>query len=93
MKERAAKKKQETATDKAARITATATKWMAVFTFVLAFVGVGTLLVLKNQLKEMHSGPHEYRIPSASDDVIRVFRLAPPVSAKRLDDLSNRIPP
>jgi hypothetical protein len=34
--ERAAKKQQETPTDKAARITAKATAWMAGFTFILA---------------------------------------------------------
>jgi hypothetical protein len=39
------------------------------------------------------SGPHEYRIPSASDDVIRIFRLEPPVNAQRLNDVSNRIRP
>ena len=39
------------------------------------------------------SGLHEYRIPSASDDVIRIFRLALPVNAQRLDDLSNRLRP
>ena len=39
------------------------------------------------------SGPHEYRLPSASDDVIGIFRLASPVSAQRLDDLSKRIRP
>lgn len=56
LQERAAKRKEETPADKAARITATATKWMAVFTFVLMLVTAGTLIVLKLQLKEMHEG-------------------------------------
>ena len=53
MQERAAKKKQETPSDRAARITATATVWMAIFTFALVLVTVGTLVNLKIQLREM----------------------------------------
>jgi hypothetical protein len=56
IQERAAKKKEETAADKAARITAAATKWMAIFTFILVLVTLGTLLVLRSQLREMQSG-------------------------------------
>jgi hypothetical protein len=38
------------------QITANATKWMMRFTFVLAIIGILTLCVLRNQLKEMHEG-------------------------------------
>jgi hypothetical protein len=60
--------------------------------------GLGAAAWLFNELDQpanapQDSGPHEYRIPSASDDVIRIFRLAPTVSAQRMDDLSNRIRP
>jgi hypothetical protein len=51
-----AKHEKETAADKATRQTATATIVMAVFTVVLAIVGVLTYCVLKNQLREMHEG-------------------------------------
>ena len=54
--ERAAKKKNETPTDKAARRTATATVWMAIFTLVLAATSGLTIWILKNQLREMHEG-------------------------------------
>ena len=33
--------------------------WMAAFTMVLVLVGVGTYLILKNQLREMHEGGTE----------------------------------
>src|ERR1035438_24270 len=56
MHERAAKRKEETPTDRAARISATATAWMAIFTLVLMLVGVGTYFILKNQLHKMHEG-------------------------------------
>jgi hypothetical protein len=54
--ERAAKKKMETPTDKAARRTAAATMWMAFFTCILAFTSGLTIWILKNQLKEMQLG-------------------------------------
>jgi hypothetical protein len=47
---------QETPTDRAARITASATKWMAVFTLFLVIFSGLTLIILRNQLKEMHEG-------------------------------------
>jgi hypothetical protein len=56
MRGRATKRKEETAPDNAARITAAATKWMAVFTFVLMLCTAGTLLLLDGQLREMHEG-------------------------------------
>jgi hypothetical protein len=56
LQERKAKKAAETPVDRAARITATATVWMAAFTAVLVAVGILTLYVLKTQLKEMHEG-------------------------------------
>lgn len=46
----------ETPTDRAARLTATATVWMAVFTFALAATSILTIWVLINQLKEMREG-------------------------------------
>ena len=56
MDERTAKKQKEPPTDKAARVTANATIWIAFFTFVSVAVSVGTFLILKSQLKEMHDG-------------------------------------
>lgn len=56
MQERVAERKDETPADKAARITATATKWMAVFTFVLVLCTGATVVILRLQLKEMHEG-------------------------------------
>jgi len=52
--ERKAEKQKETPTDRAARITANATFWIAVFTFVSVGVSVGTFLILRKQLNEMH---------------------------------------
>jgi hypothetical protein len=54
LQEREAKKNAENPVDRAARITAKATGWMALFTFVLAATSVGTIWILKNQLTEMH---------------------------------------
>lgn len=54
--QRRAKKQHEKPADRAARRTATATVWMAIFTVVLATVSGLTLLVLRLQLKEMHEG-------------------------------------
>jgi hypothetical protein len=54
MSGRAAKRREETAVDRAARITASATFWIAIFTLVSLLVSVGTFLILKGQLKEMH---------------------------------------
>lgn len=42
--------------DRAAQLTANATKWMAIFTFFLALTSLGTIWILRNQLSEMHSG-------------------------------------
>lgn len=56
MDERAAKKKNEPAVDRAARVTAKATAWIALFTFVSIAVSGGTLWILSGQLKEMHEG-------------------------------------
>jgi hypothetical protein len=54
--ERTAKKQKEPPVDRAARVTANATLWIAIFTFVSVAVSVGTFLILKSQLKEMHDG-------------------------------------
>jgi len=48
--ERAAKKKNEAPTDQAARRTAVATIWMAIFTCILAATSGLTIWILKNQL-------------------------------------------
>jgi hypothetical protein len=56
MDEGAAKKKNETAVDRAARVTAKATVWIAFFTFVSIAISTVTLLILKGQLTEMHEG-------------------------------------
>ena len=56
MHKHTAKYKNENATEKAARVTASATKWMAFFTFLLFLVTGGTVIILKNQLHEMHEG-------------------------------------
>ena len=56
LQQRKAKKEQETPTDRAARLTAAATVWMAVFTFILAGTSGFTIWILKNQLREMHEG-------------------------------------
>jgi uncharacterized UBP type Zn finger protein len=84
--------------------TATDVRWMFTYNAARAVAargneeGLAAAAWLFNELDQpvnasQDSGPHEYRIPSASDDVIRIFRLAPPVAAQRLDDLSNRIRP
>jgi hypothetical protein len=54
--ERKAKKQNETSADRAARRTAVATIWMAIFTLVLAATSGFTIWILKNQLREMHEG-------------------------------------
>jgi hypothetical protein len=56
MHERHSKKQEESPTDRAARVTAKATVWLAIFTVVLAGTSIGTVVILKNQLKEMHDG-------------------------------------
>jgi hypothetical protein len=53
MHERSTKKKKESAIDRAARRTANATVWLAIFTVVLAVVSGLTLFILKRQLGEM----------------------------------------
>ncbi|HEY5213809.1 MAG TPA: hypothetical protein VIJ38_12400 [Acidobacteriaceae bacterium] len=54
--ERRTKRQQEGTAEWAARRTADATIWMAIFTVILAAVSIGTLLVLKKQLGEMQAG-------------------------------------
>jgi hypothetical protein len=44
LQERKSRREKESSADKAVRVTATATVWMAFFTFVLAFVGIVTLI-------------------------------------------------
>jgi hypothetical protein len=56
MDERTAKRQEETPADKAARVTANATVWISIFTLVSVGVSVGTYLILKGQLNEMHDG-------------------------------------
>ena len=54
--ERAVKRQNETPADRAARVTASATLWIAVFTLVSVGVSFGTYMILKSQLNEMHDG-------------------------------------
>lgn len=49
-------KKDETPADRAARLTAWATVWMAGLTLLIFIANAGTLWVLKRQLQEMHDG-------------------------------------
>ena len=56
LSDRKAKKQAESPADRAARRTAVATIWMAIFTFVLAGTSGFTIWILKNQLHEMHEG-------------------------------------
>jgi hypothetical protein len=56
MHERSAKQQEETSVDRATRRTANATVWLAIFTVVLAATSLGTVWILKNQLREMHEG-------------------------------------
>lgn len=89
--EHIARKKEEATADKAARITATATKWMAFFTFVLALVTGGTYLVLRSQLREMRGGgidTHELATAAgkqADEAKAQVGKLAESVA--KTDDL------
>jgi hypothetical protein len=52
--ERKVERQEETTADKAARIAATATAWIAFFTLVSLAVSTATFLILKHQLREMH---------------------------------------
>ncbi len=67
--ERRARKEQETPADRAARVTANATVWMAVFTLFLFLLNGATVWILKNQLKEMHEGGIDtHALAQASSD-------------------------
>jgi hypothetical protein len=73
--ERAAKKQKETPMDRAAKITATATRWIAFFTFVSVAVSFGTFWILKSQLKEMHDGGTDTRnLAEASVQQVKLMR-------------------
>jgi hypothetical protein len=61
LQERKAKKQNESPTDRAARRTAAATVWMAIFTLILATTSAFTIWILKNQLTEMHTGGQDTR--------------------------------
>jgi len=54
LQDRKAKKNKETPADRAVRVTATATIWMAIFTFVLAFVGIVTLIEIIEGGQDTH---------------------------------------
>ena len=56
MREYRARKNNEAPTDRAVRVTANATVWMAIFTAFLFFTSAATVWILKNQLLEMHEG-------------------------------------
>jgi hypothetical protein len=66
--ERKRKKEEESPVDRAARISAVSTGWMAAFTLILMFVGVGTYFILTNQLHEMQgSGTQTDKIIKAAN--------------------------
>jgi hypothetical protein len=68
MSQRKAKKQDEAPVDKAARITASATRWIAIFTLVSVSVNVGMFFVLRRQLKEMHdSGVDTHTLAQAAN--------------------------
>jgi hypothetical protein len=68
MDERKAKRQKESPTDRAARVTANATAWIAFFTLVSVGVSVGTFLILRQQLSEMHdSGVDTHTLAQAAD--------------------------
>jgi hypothetical protein len=50
------RRRNETPADPAARLTAQATVWLAAFTICLVLTSIGTLVILRNQLREMHEG-------------------------------------
>jgi hypothetical protein len=56
MREHHAEKHSETPTDRAVRVTANATVWMAIFTAFLFFTSAATVWILRNQLTEMYEG-------------------------------------
>jgi len=90
MSQRKTKKQNETPSDKAARRTAIATIWMAIFTFVLAFTSGLTIWILKNQLKEMRdSGTQTDRI-IAADERIAIAIEASLGQAKIAFDAANK---
>ena len=74
MHERTTKKQNETPADKVARITAKATVWMAVFTFVLAFTSIATVGILKNQLRDSYRDLRPYIQITKLDYVGDVFK-------------------
>ena len=70
MHKRRAKEQEESSMDRAARRTATATIWMAVFTVILAATSIGTAWILKNQLGEMHEGGIDtHNLATAADRI------------------------
>jgi hypothetical protein len=81
MDERAAKKQNEPPVDRAARVSAKATVWIALFTLVSVVVSVGTFLILKSQLKEMHDGGVDtHTLAQQAIDQTTIMRQRPWVS-------------
>lgn len=68
--ERQERMRTEQPVDRAARLTATATVWMALFTFILVLTSIGTVVILKNQLTEMHTGGEDtHTLAQATHDL------------------------
>ena len=89
------KEENETPSDRAARRTATATVWIALFTLVLAALSLGTLWILKRQLKEMHDGGTDTHnlATAAGSQAIWTQNLAGAsrTQADRTKDLADRM--
>lgn len=86
--ERKTKKEQENPVDRAARITAKATAWIAVFTVVMALVGIGTLY----EIIEGGGDTHDLAV-AAGKQADRMKDLADRMKdqADRTKDLADRM--
>lgn len=72
-------------------VTADATKWMTRFTFVLAAVGILTLIVLRNQLREMHEGGIDtHNLASAASDQAESDRMLFMVAASQAAEMGKQ---
>jgi hypothetical protein len=84
------KRQTEGAADRAARRTATATVWLAVFTVILAFVGMGTFWLLWNQLREMHEGGIDtHALATATERAEKAARASAQASSDFADSASS----
>lgn len=87
LRERNAKKDKESPTDRAVRVTATATIWMAMFTFVLAFVGAVTLIEIVKGGQDTHdlavaAGKQADKMKDMSDAADKIRQAAEDMAAQ-----------